>query len=393
MIDSMIKDNEIQFLSLKYFEDFSYRQVDIHVKNYQNNPIWEKLEIDHDTAFVDAFRAMPTLNVICNLKNDDQCIRSIYKKAAAKYKDIKAGFTVEFFIFDEMKIKVLPYDVQVELKSYEIDINSPNSDLNKSTSCEAILDSSDVYSNIRAEIAQNLINAGIDIDNYCHGDALCQSRIKVSGISINKIADVFFIAKHIIRQTVASYGKTMTFMARPSELGMSKLTLSLSLKDYHKQLETLKENVLKNYKLLLPFSNPTTNGFLLWDLVQEEREPISTDTKSGIMELCFLDNLTNMYYSIPALLAVIFENKKLPSKKATKNNEEDNDNGYDHAAYSRNNDSDMESIIYDAMESDILTQAFGAEILAEYLYHVGAQVGVSKVTVHPIELKLYYDAI
>ena len=95
-----------------------------------------KLIADAESVYIDPFYAEKTLCVHCNVVEPDtgeaydRCPRQIAKKAEAYLKSSGVGDTAyfgpeaEFFIFDDVKFAVTPYNTGFKLDSVELPSNS-----------------------------------------------------------------------------------------------------------------------------------------------------------------------------------------------------------------------------------------------------------------------------
>ncbi len=247
-----------------------------------------------DTAFVDPFTKLPTLNLICNVadpithENYSRDPRFVARKAEVYLQ--RTGFAdvayfgpeAEFFIFDDVR-----FDQRAEAGFFYLDSvegqwnrgreESPNLG-NKIRHqfgylpCPPI----DQMMDIRNAMMQTMIESGLKIENQHHevGSA-GQSEIDLKYDSLLKMADDVMVYKYIVKNVAWRNQKTATFMPKPimgdagsgmhTHFSLWKDGQPLFAGDGYAGLSQLAMfamgGILKHAPALLAFTNPTTNSY------------------------------------------------------------------------------------------------------------------------------------
>lgn len=248
---------------------------------------------DPNTAFMDPFRAVPTLVLIGDayepgiLKPYSRDPRGIAKKAEAYLNSTGIadqaffGAEAEFFIFDSVR-----FDSATQHSYYFID--SDEGRWNSGREGENLgfrprlkegyfpVPPTDHFQDLRSEMVQHLIDAGVDIE--CHHHEVAQggqAEIDMRFDTLVSSADKMMKYKYILRNTAYKAGKTVTFMPKPlfGDNGSGMHThQSLWLKGkplfagngYAGLSETALHyagGLLKHAPALLGFAAPTTNSY------------------------------------------------------------------------------------------------------------------------------------
>jgi glutamine synthetase len=248
---------------------------------------------DPNTAFMDPFRAVPTLVLIGDayepgiLKPYSRDPRGIAKKAEAYLNSTGIadqaffGAEAEFFIFDSVR-----FDSATQHSYYFID--SDEGRWNSGREGENLgfrprlkegyfpVSPTDHFQDLRSEMVQHLIDAGVDIE--CHHHEVAQggqAEIDMRFDTLVSSADKMMKYKYILRNTAYKAGKTVTFMPKPlfGDNGSGMHThQSLWLKGkplfagngYAGLSETALHyagGLLKHAPALLGFAAPTTNSY------------------------------------------------------------------------------------------------------------------------------------
>jgi glutamine synthetase len=247
-----------------------------------------------DTAFVDPFTAVPTLNLICNVLDPitgepyTRDPRHIARKAANYLKATSVADTAffgpeaEFFVFDDARFDQTSREGYYRLDSAEGEWNRGNADSPnpgyKLRHKEGYFPCppSDSLQNIRSEMMQAMIDCGLEVESHHHEVATAgQCEIDLAYQPLVKMADWLMLYKYVVRNVARRHGKTATFMPKPlyGDNG-SGMHVHFSLwKGGHPLFAGggyagLSEmalhaigGVLRHAPALLALTNPTTNSY------------------------------------------------------------------------------------------------------------------------------------
>ncbi len=188
---------------------------------------------DLDTAYVDAFTAVPTLDLVCDIHEPsgaryNRDPRYIAQKAEEYLK--KSGIAtnayfgpeLEFFVFDDVR-----FATEQSGAFYHIDSNEANWNTGKDEGPNLAykvknkggyfpVQPTDTQHDLRTEMVQELMNAGIRVERHHHEVASAgQAEINFRFDTLTKVADVVLLYKYIVRNVARRYGKVATFMPKP----------------------------------------------------------------------------------------------------------------------------------------------------------------------------------
>jgi glutamine synthetase len=252
---------------------------------------------DPTTAIVDPALEVPTLSILCNVKDPvtgemyTRDARYVAQKAEAHLKstgiaDISYwGPEIEFFIFDHVR-----FDQKTNEGYYFIDsdegIWNSGRDRNGQPNLAfrprhkegyfpvAPIDS---IQDLRSKIVLKLIEAGIPVEVHHHEVATAgQCEIDMRFGPLTKMGDNCALYKYIIRNVAAQHGKTATFMPKPlfqdngsgmhvhQSLWTNGTNLFFDKKGYamlSKEALWYIGGLLKHASSLLAFCAPTTNSY------------------------------------------------------------------------------------------------------------------------------------
>ncbi len=248
----LAKDNGVQFVDLLFGDMFgSLQHFTFPVKRLDEDMFndgmafdgssirgWKGIEAsdmimkpDPNSAFLDPFRAVPTLGIFCDIieprtgqpYNRDP--RSIAAKALAYLKTTGIGDLAymgpepEFFVFDGMR-----YSSDPRQGMYMIDTcEGPWTSGREGSLGNAIPFKAgyapaaplDTLFDIRSEMVTNLIKMGLTPEIHHHEVATAQCEIGVQFGTVIGAADNVHKLKYCVKNTAAKYGKTATFMPKP----------------------------------------------------------------------------------------------------------------------------------------------------------------------------------
>jgi len=189
---------------------------------------------DPATAFIDPFCSVPTMALICDIKDPvtrqdyTRDPRHVARKAEAYLRSTKLadvaffGPEAEFFVFDDIR-----YDSGINHGSYSVDSvegqwntgrdEKPNLGY-KPRYKEGYfpVPPADTLQDIRSEMVLHMISCGLNIEAQHHEVATGgQCEIDMRFQPLVRMADHLTIYKYVIKNTARKHGKTATFMPKP----------------------------------------------------------------------------------------------------------------------------------------------------------------------------------
>jgi len=189
---------------------------------------------DPDTAYLDPCLEIPTLSIICDVKDPvsgnpySRDPRYIVAKAEAYLKSTGIADTsywgpeLEFYIFDNIQ-----YDQNAFTGYYRIDADEGiwNTGRDEKPNLGYKLrhkegyfpvPPSDQQQDLRSEIIMNMMKVGIPIEVHHHEVGTAgQGEIDMRFSPLKKMADNVMYYKYILRNTERKHGKVATFMPKP----------------------------------------------------------------------------------------------------------------------------------------------------------------------------------
>jgi len=249
---------------------------------------------DPTTVIMDPFCEIPTLSLVCNVfdpltkQKYDRDPRNIAQKAEAYLKQTGIADTAyfgpeaEFFIFDDIRYDSNEFSSYYFLDSAEGKWNSgrtENPNLGyKIRHKEGYfpVPPADSIMNLRNEMTQNLIAAGLHVEAQHHEVATAgQSEIDLRYAPLVNAADGLLLLKYIIKNTAQKHNKTVTYMPKPifgdNGSGMHvhqslwKAGKPLFFGNGYANLSDMAihyiAGLLKHAPALCALTNPTTNSY------------------------------------------------------------------------------------------------------------------------------------
>jgi glutamine synthetase len=247
-----------------------------------------------ETATIDPFCPITTLSMICNIQDPvtredyTRDPRNIARKSVNYLKSTGIGDTcyigpeIEFFIFDDIRFDQTTNSGYYFIDSIEGQWNrgreeSPNLGY-KLRYKEGYfpVPPSDQMMNIRNEMMQTLIEAGIDIEAQHHEVATGgQAEIDMKFDSLVTMADKVMMYKYIIKNVAKKYNKTVTCMPKPlfadngsgmhTHISIWRGSEPLFAGSGYAGLSTMGLHaiggILKHAPALCGICNPTTNSY------------------------------------------------------------------------------------------------------------------------------------
>ncbi len=398
---------------------------------------------DPNSVIMDPFAKIPTMSVICNIKDPvsgalyPKDPRYIAQKAEAYLKSTGIGDTcyfgpeAEFFIFDSVR-----YDQNANSGYYFIDSdegiwNAGKEGTNLGSKIrhkEGYFPVSpvDTQDDIRAEMCREMEKVGIIIEKHHHEVATAgQAEIDMRFAPLVKMADQLMTYKYICKNVAKKYGKSVTFMPKPlfgdngsgmhchqsiwkdgqplfagdKYSGVSQMCLYYIggiLKHAH-ALAAFTNPITNSYKRLTPgFEAPVNLAYSSRNRSASIRIPMySSSPKAKRIEVRFPDPSCNPYLAFSAMLLAGLdgiENKIDPGAPIDKDLYELK--GAE-AAEIRTMPGSLDQAL-GALENDhaflLKGGVFTEEIIETWMdYKKHKEIDAMRLRPHPYEFFLYYD--
>lgn len=198
---------------------------------------------DPDTAILDPVCKIPTLSLICNIKDPitlesySRDVRHIAQKAEAYLKSTGIADTsywgpeAEFFVFNDVRYGQNQHSGFYSVDSVEGSWNTGKGGWNPNTGeydgpnlgykpryKEGYfpVPPSDTLQDIRSEMILKMIDCGIDVELHHHEVATGgQGEIDLRFDTMTRIGDKLALYKYIIKNTARAHNMTATFMPKP----------------------------------------------------------------------------------------------------------------------------------------------------------------------------------
>ncbi len=399
---------------------------------------------DPDTAVMDPFTKIPTLSVICNIKDPisgelyHKDPRYIAQKAEAYLKSTGIGDTcyfgpeAEFFIFDQVRFDQNAHSGYYFVDSEEGIWNAGKEGANlgyKIRHKEGYFPVSpvDTQEDLRAEMVREMEKAGIIVEKQHHEVATAgQAEIDMRFSPLVKMSDQLMLYKYICKNVAKRYGKTVTFMPKPlfgdNGSGMHchqsiwKDGKPLFAGDKYAGVSQMClyyiGGILKHAHAIAAFTNPTTNSYKRLtpgfeapvNLAYSSRNrsasiriPMySNSPKAKRIEVRFPDPLCNPYLAFSVMMLAGLdgiENKIDPGPAVDKDLYELH--GAE-AAMIPTMPGSLDAALA-ALEADhgflLKGGVFSEEIITTWMeYKKKKEIDAMRLRPHPYEFFLYYDA-
>lgn len=368
----LIKDEEVKVIDLRFVDllgTWQHFSVPAHVLDegtftdglgFDGSSIrgWQSInESDMlvvpipETAFLDPFTEVPTLNLICCIQ--DPITKSPYPRhprfiAYKAQEYLKStgiadtaffGPELEFFIFDSIR-----FDIKQNASYYYLDSQEGiwNSGKDEEPNLGYKIRNKEGYfpvppmdslQDLRTEMILNLEKVGIEIEAHHHEVATAgQCEIDMKFSTLLDMADKVLKYKYIVKNTAAMYGKTVTFMPKPifgdngtgmhthqslwkegkplfagnlyagfSEIGMYYMG---GIIKHGKALAAFTNPTINSYKRLVPgFEAPINLAYSSRNRSAALRIPMySASPKTKRVEVRFPDPSANPYLAFSAML-------------------------------------------------------------------------------------------
>jgi glutamine synthetase len=247
-----------------------------------------------ETRFLDPFAQVPTLAMICDVRDPlsgqdySRDPRNVARKAAGYLTEsgigdcINFGPEAEFFIFDDVRFDQDHHSGYYFLDSNEAQWNrgrdeQPNQGY-KIRYREGYfpLPPTDKLMDIRNEMMLRMIDCGLEVECQHHEVATAgQAEIDLRYDHLVKMADQMMIYKYIVKNVAYKHGKSATFMPKPifgdsgsgfhTHVSIWKDGQNLFAGNGYAGLSQLAlyaiGGLLEHARAIMAFSNPTTNSY------------------------------------------------------------------------------------------------------------------------------------
>ena len=400
---------------------------------------------DPDATFLDPFTEVPTLDIICNVKDPitgqaySRDPRYVAQKAEKYLQSTGIGDTIyfgpepEFFIFDDVR-----FDQSVNYGFYYVDSKAgvwnsgkeENPNLGyKPRYKEGYfpVPPMDHFQDIRSEIVLTLESLGVQVEVHHHEVATAgQAEIDMRFDKLTRMADKLQMYKYVAKNVARRRGKTACFMPKPlfqdngsgmhchQSIWKNEKNQFYEAGGYAGISQTCKYYIgglLKHAPSILAFAAPTTNSYRRLvpgyeapiNLIYSQRNrsacvriPMySKSEKAKRLEFRCPDNSCNAYLAFSAMLMAGLDgiqNKIVPPDPVDKDL-------YDLEPHEKekiqSTPGSLEEVL-SALEGDyaylLRGDVFTKDVIETWLeYKRLKEVDAIRLRPHPYEIALYYD--
>ena len=400
---------------------------------------------DPKTAWIDPFMEIPTLSMICSIKEPrtgewyDRDPRSLAQKAVDYLISTGIGDTVycgpepEFFIFDDIRFAQAEYEGFYHIDSAEGIWNSGNSEAGGNLGYKIDhkrgyfpVAPTDTLQDIRSEMLLTMGKCGVPIEKHHHEVASagqCELGIKFSDLI--SAADSVLIYKYVVKNVAKKYGKTATFMPKPlfndngtgmhTHMSIWKDGKPLFFGDKYADLSQTAlyfiGGVLRHAPAILAFSNPSANSYkrlvpgfeapvnLAYSQGNRSasvRIPLSgSNPKAKRFEFRCPDPSSNPYLAFSAMLLAGIDGVKNKIDPGEPLDVDIYELSPEELSKIPSTPGSLEGAL-DALQKDhaFLTDSgvFSQDFIQNWIeYKIDAEVNPLRLRPHPYEFSLYYD--
>ncbi len=400
---------------------------------------------DPQTAFLDPFTALPTLSLICNVKDPvteapySRDPRFVAQKAERHLKSIGIadisywGPEIEFYIFDNVR-----FDQSYNFGFYYIDSeegfwNSGNGEKPnlgyKPRYKEGYfpVPPMDHLQDIRSEMLRTMEKVGVQMEIHHHEVGTAgQTEMDMRYTTLTKMADQVMTYKYVIKNVAKKHGKTVTVMPKPifmdngsgmhthQSLWKNGKNLFYDKKGYA-LISTMARHyiggLLKHADALCAFIAPTTNSYRRLvpgyeapiNLVYSQRNRSACvripmyfkNEKAKRLEFRTPDPSCNPYYSFAAQLLAGLDGVKNKIEPPPPIDKDLYELEPEEAAKVKSMPGSLDQAL-DALEKDhdflLKGDVFTADVIETWLsYKRKKEVDAIRLRPHPYEFALYFD--
>ncbi len=302
----MPNNNQNNILLEYDFQSVSYKSIDMLGRITEEDMPFRQFcntkdEPKYFRYFADPFKNLPTLNVFKSSSAHDVAsqVESLLK---VKKIELELELSIDFIIFDDPR--------SLNEKIYNL------GDSLDHRPTRHHYQNIDPLNNIRSEIVAHLEKLGIQVLRHVAADHFNKCNITFAETSFIQAVNNFLVAKYLIKNVVASYGKVATFMPKPNNWQQNSITALISLDGINTKNFAI--GIAQNIKALTAFTNPSCNGFKKLSSHKEMANIQIIDLKKNIqkIELSFVDCISNplLAFSAIILAGLSFETKNQPNK-------------------------------------------------------------------------------
>ncbi|MAJ64063.1 MAG: type I glutamate--ammonia ligase [Alphaproteobacteria bacterium] len=370
-IMKMIEENDVQYVDFRFSDPRGKLQHTAqHVSTVDEDLLTEGIMFDGSsiagwkainesdmilipdlsTAHMDPFAAQPLLNIFCDVYEPStgqpysRDPRSTAKAAEAYLASTGIGDTAffgpeaEFFVFDDVRIKVDQNHVMYKIDSEEGPYNSgsefPDGNLGHRPGPKGgyfPVGPVDSMSDLRAEMVSVLASIGVPVEKHHHEVAPSQNELGIKFDTMVKCADNMQLYKYVVHNVADAYGKTATFMPKPvfgdngsgmhvhqsiwkgneptfagsgyADLSETALYYIGGIIKHAKALNAFTNASTNSYKRLVPgYEAPVLLAYSSRNRSASCRIPYVTSPKAKRVEVRFPDPTANPYLAFAAML-------------------------------------------------------------------------------------------
>ncbi|OOS21932.1 type I glutamate--ammonia ligase [Moraxella lincolnii] len=402
------------------------------------------LRPDPKTAFIDPFFDSPTVVVTCDiiepstLQGYDRDPRSIARRAEEYLKSTGIGDTAffgpepEFFVFDDVKWSIdmsgARHTITAEEAAWSTDTEYQWGNTGHRPHVKGgylpvpPIDSSQDMRSVMCERIEEIMGKG-RVEVHHHEVASCQSEIGVSFNTMVRKADEVQQLKYVVHNVAHQFGKTATFMPKPLvgdngsgmhvHISISKDGQNTFAGDEYAGLSETAlyfiGGIIKHARALNAITNPATNSYKR--LVPHYEAPIKlaysarnrsasiriphvSSPKAIRVEARFPDPAANPYLAFAALLMAGLDgiqNKLHPGDAADKNLYDLPPEEEAQIPTVAENLEVALQALKDDMDFLLKGDVFSKEMLEAYIALKQEEAQRLNVTVHPVEMDMYYS--
>ncbi|MGD1902170.1 MAG: type I glutamate--ammonia ligase [Geitlerinemataceae cyanobacterium] len=467
----MIQDEGIELIDLKFVDIFGIWQHCTFYKDYIDEDAfvdgvafdgssvrgWKAINAsdmamvpDPTTAWIDPFMEVPTLSMICSIKEPrtgeiyDRDPRSIAQKGLDYLKETGIGDTVycgpepEFFVFDEVRYAQNESEGYYHIDSVEAQWNTGRKDdgapgkpnLGFKTGYKRgyfPVAPSDTLQDIRTEMLLTMAKCGVPVEKHHHEVATAgQCELGMVFSDLIAAADNVLTYKYVVKNVARKHGKTATFMPKPvfndngtgmhTHMSVWKDGAPLFFGDGYADLSQTAlyfiGGILKHAPSILAFSNPSINSYKR--LVPGFEAPVNlaysqgnrsasvripltgSNPKAKRFEFRCPDATANPYLSFTAMLMAGIDGIKNQIDPGSSLDVDIYELSPEELAKIPSAPGSLESALSAlAADHDFLTAGgvFTEDFIDNYItYKLDNEVNPMRLRPHPFEFELYYDA-
>ncbi|MDJ0903512.1 MAG: type I glutamate--ammonia ligase [Xenococcus sp. MO_188.B8] len=401
---------------------------------------------DPKTAWIDPFMEIPTLSMICSIKEPrtgewyDRDPRSLAQKAVDYLTSSGIGDTVfcgpepEFFIFDDIRFGQEEYEGFYHIDSAEGIWNSGKTENGGNLGYKIEhkrgyfpVAPTDTLQDIRSEMLLTMGKCGVPIEKHHHEVASGgQNELGIKFSDLVSAADYVLTYKYIVKNVAKKYGKTATFMPKPlfndngtgmhTHMSVWKDGQPLFFGDKYADLSQTAlyfiGGILKHAGAILAFSNPSANSYkrlvpgfeapvnLAYSQGNRSasvRIPLSgSNPKAKRFEFRCPDPTANPYLAFSAMLLAGIDGVKNQIDPGEPLDVDIYELSPEELSKIPSTPGSLEGAL-DALQQDsaFLTDSgvFSEDFIQNWIeYKIDAEVNPLRLRPHPYEFALYYDA-